>query len=66
MRRILLTIIGTVGVLSLFIYFGTTNDAELFYYLPSRIFEFAVGYNPKEHKPFVKDLFIYATSYSLH
>lgn len=63
--RSILTIIGTVGVLSLLVYFGTTNDAERFYYLPSRFFEFAVGgvcalvYNPKEQqKPFGKG-FVY-------
>ena len=64
MEGTLLTIIGTVGVLSLLAYFGTTNDAERFYYLPSRFFEFAVGgvcaliYNPKENKPFGKG-FVY-------
>lgn len=64
LEGILLTIIGAVGVLSLLVYFGTTNDAERFYYLPSRFFEFAVGgvcaliYNPKEQKPFEKG-FVY-------
>lgn len=64
MEGTLLTIIVVVGVLSMLVYFGTTNDAERFYYLPSRFFEFAVGgvcaliYNPIEHKPFGKG-FVY-------
>lgn len=63
-HRTLLTIIGTVGILSLLVFGGTMNDAERFYYLPSRLFEFAVGgvcalvYNPIEQKPFGKG-FVY-------
>lgn len=57
----LLTIISTLAVVSLLVYFATENSAHRFYYLPSRFFEFAVGgivalvYNPKENKPFGKD-----------
>ena len=64
MRGTLLTIIGTTGIISLLVYFGIKSDAERFYYLPSRFFEFAVGgvcalvYNPKEQKPFGKG-FVY-------
>ena len=60
----LLTMISTLAVVSLLIYFGTEDAAKRFYYLPSRFFEFAVGgivaltYNPKENKPFGK-LFVY-------
>lgn len=54
----LLTLISTLAVVSLLIYFATSDAAQRFYYLPSRFFEFAVGgiaalvYNPKENKPF--------------
>ena len=57
-KRALLTMIGTLTVVSLLIYFGISSDAERFYYLPSRFFEFAVGgivaliYSSKEDKPF--------------
>ena len=59
-KKTLLTIVSTLAVISLFMYFATTNTAERFYYLPSRFFEFAIGgiaalvYNPKEDKPFGK------------
>ena len=39
----LLSSISVVAFISLLIYFGTTNGAARFYYLPSRFFEFAVG-----------------------
>ena len=42
-RGNLLSSISVVAFISLLIYFGTTNGAERFYYLPSRFFEFAVG-----------------------
>lgn len=42
-KRTLLVIISSLALISLLIYFGTINDAERFYYLPSRFFEFAVG-----------------------
>lgn len=54
----LLTMIATLAVVSLLVYFSTTDAAQRFYYLPSRFFEFAVGgiaallYNPKEGNPF--------------
>lgn len=60
----LLTILATLAVISLLVYFATTDTAQRFYYLPSRFFEFAVGgiaallYNPQEHKPFRKG-FVY-------
>lgn len=42
-KRTLLVIISSLALVSLLIYFGTSNDAERFYYLPARFFEFAVG-----------------------
>lgn len=59
-RKALLTIITTLGVVSLLIYFGTNNATARFYYFPSRFFEFAMGgvvalvYKPQENKPFGK------------
>jgi peptidoglycan/LPS O-acetylase OafA/YrhL len=59
-KGLLLTIIVTLAVISLLVYFATTDTAQRFYYLPSRFFEFAVGgiaallYNPQEDKPFGK------------
>jgi len=59
-KKTLLTIVSTLAVVSLLIYFSTTNTAERFYFLPSRFFEFAAGgiaaliYTPKEDKPFGK------------
>ena len=56
----LLAMIGTLSVISLLFYFGTTETAPRFYYLHSRFFEFAVGgvcaliYKPQEDKPFRK------------
>jgi len=62
----LLTIIATLAVTSLLVYFAITNTAHRFYYLPSRFFEFAVGgiaallYKPQEDKPFSKG-FVYVS-----
>lgn len=42
-QHTLLVLISTLAVMSLLIYFGTTDVAKRFYYLPSRFFEFAVG-----------------------
>ena len=42
-QKTLLVCISTLGVLSLLWYFGSTNEAHRFYYLPARFFEFAVG-----------------------
>lgn len=42
-KRTLIVIISTLSIISLLIYFGTTDDAGRFYYLPSRFFEFTVG-----------------------
>ena len=59
-KRALLTMISTLAVVSLLIYFGTDNATARFYYLPSRFFEFAMGgivalvYKPHENKPFSK------------
>ena len=56
----LLTMVGALAVISLLTYFGTTETAQRFYYLPSRFFEFAIGgicalvYKPKEDNPFGK------------
>lgn len=60
-KGLLLTIVSTLAVVSLLVYFATENAAPRFYYLPSRFFEFAVGgvaalvYNPKEKTPFTKN-----------
>ena len=57
----LLTIVSTLAVISLLVYFAITDTAQRFYYLPSRFFEFAVGgiaaliYNPEKDKPFGKE-----------
>lgn len=57
-KNTLLTILSSLAVISLLVYFAKTNTAERFYYLPSRFFEFAVGgiaalvYNPEKDKPF--------------
>ena len=42
-HRTLLVTISTFAILSLLVYFVTTDDAQRFYYLPSRFFEFAAG-----------------------
>lgn len=42
-KRSLLVMISTMAVISLLVYFGTTDVAQRFYYLPSRFFEFAAG-----------------------
>jgi len=61
----LLTIVSTLAVASLLLYFATENTAHKFYYLPSRFFEFAVGgiaalvYSPKNDKPFGK-VYVYS------
>lgn len=57
-RRTLLTLVSVLAVISLLVYFGTTNDTMRFYFLPARFFEFAVGgivalaYYPTERKVF--------------
>ncbi len=63
-KNTLMTMIATLAVVSIFVYFGTTNTAERFYYLPARFFEFAVGgivallYNPEKNSPFGR-VFLY-------
>ena len=53
-ERTLLVEISTLAVISLLIFFGTSDVAHRFYYLPSRFFEFALGgivaltWKPKE------------------
>lgn len=42
-KEILITIISVLAVISLLLYFTTTDTAHRFYYLPSRFFEFATG-----------------------
>lgn len=42
-EKTLLILITSLACISLLIYFVTTNDANRFYYLPSRFFEFAAG-----------------------
>lgn len=63
-RGTFITILATLAVISLLLYFATTNTSQRFYFLPSRFFEFAVGgiaaifYKPLEDKPFGKG-FVY-------
>ena len=64
-QKTLLTLVASLVVVSLLVYFGTDNAAQRFYYLPARFFEFAVGgvvaliYKPTENsKPF-NSLFVY-------
>lgn len=57
-EQTLMTLIASLAVISLLIFFGSTNDANRFYYLPSRFFEFAVGgilaltYKPSDERCF--------------
>ncbi|MEE1253335.1 MAG: acyltransferase [Bacteroidales bacterium] len=64
-QKTLLTLISSLAIVSLLIYFGTDNVAQRFYYLPARFFEFAAGgilaliYKPTEdNKPF-NAIFVY-------
>lgn len=41
--KALLVIVSSLAFLSLLCYFGSSNEAYRFYYLPARFFEFAVG-----------------------
>lgn len=62
----LLILVSTFAVVSLLVYFAVTDEAQRFYYLPSRFFEFAVGgivalvYKPQEDKPFGRG-YVYVT-----
>lgn len=64
-RRTLLVMISTLAVISLLVYFGTTDVAKRFYYLPSRFFEFAVGgivaltWKPQEGDKIFQNWFVY-------
>lgn len=64
-QRTLLVLISTLAVISLLIYFGTTDVAKRFYYLPSRFFEFAVGgivaltWKPQEGEKTFHKWFVY-------
>ncbi len=55
-QRTLLILISSLAVLSLVTYFAISDDAQRFYYLPSRFFEFAAGgllaltWKPKDGK----------------
>ena len=57
-RRALLVIVSSLTVVSLLCYFGSTDEAQRFYYLPARFFEFAVGglvamaYDPSKGRAF--------------
>lgn len=42
-KKTLIVIVSFLAVLSLLCYFGSSNQALRFYYLPARFFEFAVG-----------------------
>lgn len=42
-RKTLMIVVSSLAVLSLLWYFGNTNEAQRFYYIPARFFEFAVG-----------------------
>ena len=64
-ERTLLVMISTLTVVSLLIYFGTTDVAQRFYYLPSRFFEFSVGgivaltWKPQEERRAFHSWFVY-------
>ena len=51
-QRTLVTVVASLAVISMLWYFGCSNEASRFYYLPARFFEFAAGgiialaYNP--------------------
>ena len=57
-KKTLLVIVSSLGVVSLLWYFGCTEDAHRFYYLPARFFESAVGgiialvYEPEKRRVF--------------
>ena len=61
----LVVLISTLAVISLLVYFGTTDVAKRFYYLPSRFFEFAVGgivamtWKPQEGEKTFHKWFVY-------
>lgn len=64
-KRSLLVMISTMAVISLLVYFGTTDVAQRFYYLPSRFFEFAAGgivaltWKPQEGEKTFHSWFVY-------
>ena len=64
-QRTLLVMISTMAVISLLVYFGTTDVAQRFYYLPSRFFEFAAGgivaltWKPQEGEKTFHSWFVY-------
>lgn len=64
-KRSLLVMISTLAVISLLVYFGTTDVAQRFYYLPSRFFEFAAGgivaltWKPQEGERTFHSWFVY-------
>lgn len=64
-QRSLLTMVSALAVISLLVYFGITNTAHRFYYLPSRFFEFAVGgivaltWKPQEGNQLFNKWFVY-------
>ena len=57
-KKTLLILLSSLAVLSLLWYFGSTNEALRFYYLPARFFEFGVGgiaalvYEPSQKRVF--------------
>lgn len=57
-KKTLFVIVSSLAVLSLLCYFGSSNEAHRFYYLPARFFEFAVGgivaltYDPAKQRVF--------------
>lgn len=64
-QRTLLVMISSLAVISLLVYFGTTDVAQRFYYLPSRFFEFAAGgivaltWKPQEGEQMFQSWFVY-------
>lgn len=64
-KRTLLVMISTLAVISSLVYFGTTDVAQRFYYLPSRFYEFAVGgivaltWKPQEGDKMFHGWFVY-------
>lgn len=57
-KKTLIVIVSSLAFLSLLCYFGSSNQAHRFYYLPARFFEFAVGgivaltYDPAKQRVF--------------
>lgn len=57
-HKTLIVLVASLTVLSLLCYIGCRNEAQRFYYVPSRFFEFGIGgviallYRPTQEEPF--------------